>query len=133
MPRVELGIVVQFVTAHCWFQRHLNIIDGLTPKECRLCGADGNTYDSSETPIHLATTCPETAQIRLFPNHYQNSNNQVQNAKYSWDPAQICEFASNTTITLLNGLTHDIVNTSPDEDPSMVHSTESTEDESEGD
>jgi hypothetical protein len=66
LGRGMLGVVIQFITGHTWLKRHTDIIEKTDDRACRLCGADGNTYETTETPIHLATTCPELSLVSPF-------------------------------------------------------------------
>jgi hypothetical protein len=67
LRRCDLGLMIQFVTGHGWFNRHALIVGEAATAACRLCGEeDGATYTTSETPIHLATTCPEMNLVSPF-------------------------------------------------------------------
>ena len=54
----ELRRLIGWITGHCPLNRHLTMMKIIAGKACRLCGED------DETPHHLTTSCPGTAQDR---------------------------------------------------------------------
>jgi hypothetical protein len=50
--RIRLGIIIQFLTGHCWLNRHCQVIDPSVDPLCRLC------FEGDEDPGHLWMECP---------------------------------------------------------------------------
>ena len=52
ISRVELGLVIQFVTGHCYLLKHRSLLEPGLAYECRLC------LEEDEDPMHLWCECP---------------------------------------------------------------------------
>ena len=52
VSRVELGLMIQFVTGHCYLLKHRSLLEQGLAYECRLC------LEEDEDPMHLWCECP---------------------------------------------------------------------------
>ena len=71
--RQEVGLLIRWITGHCFLARHQSLIHGIDPT-CNLC------QDGEETPWHLLRDCPATFHIR------QNVLPQD-----TWDPSSMLQ------------------------------------------
>ena len=49
---MELGLVIQFVTGHCYLMKHMSMLEPGLASECRLC------LKEEEDAMHLWCECP---------------------------------------------------------------------------
>ena len=66
LPRLDLGVWIQFLTGHCWLNRHCNVIDPYVDATCRLCG------EGEESPEHLWFEC-NASSIKAFKDRYMTN------------------------------------------------------------
>ncbi len=105
LSRDEIGMIIQFITGHCWLRRHEAIVAQSTtmPTDCRLCGSSGDTHALQETPIHLATNC--TATIHLARPNLPNSSSQsqIEAPVSSLQPSTLLHFLTEPLVQGLEG------------------------------
>ena len=70
LDRNELGLAIQFLTGHCFMNRHQSLIDGYTNPNCRLCASDGLERDIEpkfyeESPEHIMWYCSAVRDLRV--------------------------------------------------------------------
>lgn len=106
LGRIRLGQVIQFLTGHCWLKRHVAIVEKTNDTSCRLCGANGSTYSTMETPIHLVTSCPSMVSAineintRVLLVDLQDED-QIRN---HWSLSWLDLVLQDTTMSSLDGL-----------------------------
>ncbi len=109
--RAEVGMMVQFLTGHCWLNRHKFLVEESSTKKCRLCDMDGEDHDSMETPIHLTTNCQALTQVtrEAFCSSPHNPltadhGNQVASAiQAHWTPLWLISVLRDDTVISLEG------------------------------
>ena len=80
LPRLELGLWIQFLTGHCWLNRHCNVIDPYVDAKCRLCG------NGEESPEHLWFEC-NAPSIKAFKDRHETTRSH-----HSWTFKQVGKF-----------------------------------------
>ena len=58
ISRVDLGLVIQFVTGHCYMMKHVSMLEPGMASKCRLC------LEGDEDPMHLWCECPAIGSER---------------------------------------------------------------------
>ena len=99
LERFWLGIFIQFVTGHCWLNRHSFILNETEDPLCRLC------LEEEETPLHLVMECPAITKevIKIFGD-VRKTGLCSGSSKTHWDPVQVSTFLLVEQIAGLLGL-----------------------------
>ena len=99
MDRYWLGIFIQFITGHCWLNRHSFILNEKEDPMCRLC------LEEEETPLHLVMECPAiTKEVTEIFGDVRTTGLCSESSKTHWDPVQVSTFLHVEQIAGLLGL-----------------------------
>jgi hypothetical protein len=90
MDRIEFSKIVQSLTGHNFFRRHMYIIDPDVEAKCRFCQED------DESSWHLIAACPALAYERI-----QSFGTPSLDSPPQWSPYQLSRFLQGPHMRLL--------------------------------
>ena len=89
LDRVKLSRIIQFITGHCFLNRHNSLTNSSIDPTCRLC------LEEEEEPRHIIFECPALAVER---NKY---GFRVSNFPFTWSPEGLDGFLSDPNMSSL--------------------------------